>query len=101
MSPCLALRTLIFSKINNASLAIYNLVTKFSSLVCLLPFIGLKNRDLFKVYIGHLRLALLLAVSQGICTDFLESRFYKLEVKKHIFYQCFHLILIVIAYIPY
>ena len=25
----------------------------------------------------------------------------KNEVKKHIFYQCFHLILIVIAYIPY
>ena len=40
------------------------------------------NRDLFKVYMVSRRLASLLAGSQGVCTEILESRFYKLEVKK-------------------
>ena len=44
------------------------------SLVCPLPFMDFKNRDLFKVYMGHRRLALPLAGWQGIFTDFgLES----------------------------
>ena len=41
------------------------------------------NRDLFKVFMDSRRLALLLAGTKGVCTEILESRFYKLEVKKH------------------
>ena len=41
------------------------------------------NSDLFKVYMDSQRLASLLAGSQGVCTEILESRFDKLEVKKH------------------
>ena len=51
----------------------------------LLSMIRLNKQGLalFKVYMDSRRLALLLAVIQGVCTEILESRFYKLEVKKH------------------
>ena len=62
------------------------MMRKFSSLACLLPFrdwtqkrracLKQKSRrhsPLFKVYMDRRRLALLLAVCQGICTYLLES----------------------------
>ena len=60
-----------------------------------------KNRELFKVYMGHRRLAWLCYLLSARAFVPISWNRVKNEEKKHIFYQRFHLILIVIAYIPY